>query len=182
MRAKTSFFIQASKSSQLTHFSSLLFSLYSTSFPHLLLAIYFFPWGYPGGSVVKKRRPGFNPWVRKTPGEGSGNSLQYSCLGNSMDRGVWWAIVHRVAKSWTRFRNSTTIIFFPNYIFLHSHLDGRKIQCLSKMLWDISQCPVPSVHFPLKHWVYLKQSLDPWCDFQIPCSSERLQRFYTYLW
>ena len=34
-------------------------------------------------------------------GEGNGNPLQYSCLGNSMDRGVWQAIVHGVAKSWT---------------------------------------------------------------------------------
>ena len=33
-------------------------------------------------------------------GEGSGNSLQYSCLGNSMDREAWGATVHGVAKSW----------------------------------------------------------------------------------
>ena len=31
-------------------------------------------------------------------GEGNGNPLQYSCLGNPMDRGAWWAIVHRVAE------------------------------------------------------------------------------------
>ena len=35
------------------------------------------------------------------PGEGNGNPLQYSCLENSMDRGAWQAIVHRVAKSRT---------------------------------------------------------------------------------
>ena len=34
--------------------------------------------------------------------KGNGNPLQYSCLGNSMDRGAWWAIVHGVVKSWTR--------------------------------------------------------------------------------
>ena len=34
------------------------------------------------------------------PGEVNGNPLQYSCPGNPMDRGVWWATVHRVAKSW----------------------------------------------------------------------------------
>ena len=33
------------------------------------------------------------------PGEGNGNPLQYSCLKNPMDREVWWATVHRVAKS-----------------------------------------------------------------------------------
>ena len=35
-------------------------------------------------------------------GEGNGNSLQYSCLENSMDRGAWWAVVHGVEKSQTR--------------------------------------------------------------------------------
>jgi len=39
---------------------------------------------------------------RRSPGEGNGNPLQYSCLENPMDRGVWLATVHRVAKSWTQ--------------------------------------------------------------------------------
>ena len=34
-----------------------------------------------------------------SPGEGHGNLLQYSCLGNPMDRGAWWAAVHRVPRS-----------------------------------------------------------------------------------
>ena len=37
-----------------------------------------------------------------SPGGGDGNPIQYSCLGNPMDRGAWWAIVHGVAKSWTQ--------------------------------------------------------------------------------
>ena len=36
----------------------------------------------------------------RSPGGGHGNPLQYSCLENPMDRGVWWATVHSVAKSW----------------------------------------------------------------------------------
>ena len=36
-----------------------------------------------------------------SPGGGHGNPLQYSCLGNHMDRGAWQAKVHKVAKSWT---------------------------------------------------------------------------------
>ena len=36
------------------------------------------------------------------PGEGIGYSLQYSCLENPMDRGVWRATIHGIAKSWTR--------------------------------------------------------------------------------
>ena len=39
------------------------------------------------------------PGSGRSPGQGNGNPLQYSCLENSMDRGVWWAIVHGVAKS-----------------------------------------------------------------------------------
>ena len=38
------------------------------------------------------------PGWRRSPGGGNGNPLQYSCLGNSMDRGAWRAILHRVAK------------------------------------------------------------------------------------
>ena len=39
------------------------------------------------------------PGSEKSPGEANGNTLQYSCLENSMDKGVWWATVHGVAKN-----------------------------------------------------------------------------------
>ena len=39
-----------------------------------------------------------SPGLRITPGEENGNSLQYSCLGNPMDRGAWWVTIHGVAK------------------------------------------------------------------------------------
>jgi len=39
-----------------------------------------------------------NPGLGRSPGEGNGNPLQYSCLGNPVDRGTWWAIVHGNAK------------------------------------------------------------------------------------
>ena len=38
------------------------------------------------------------PGLGRSPGEGNGNALQYSCLGNSMDRGAWQATAHGVAK------------------------------------------------------------------------------------
>ena len=38
------------------------------------------------------------PGSGRSPGEGNGNSLQYSCLENPMDRGVWWATVHGVTR------------------------------------------------------------------------------------
>ena len=44
------------------------------------------------------------PRSGRSPGEGNGNPLQYSRLENPMDRGAWWAIVHRVTKSWTQLK------------------------------------------------------------------------------
>ena len=44
---------------------------------------------------------GLIPGLGRSTGEGNGNPLQYSCLHNPVDRGVWRAIVHGVAKSWT---------------------------------------------------------------------------------
>ena len=49
---------------------------------------------FSGVSAVKNppanAGEGFNPWPGRSPGEGNGNPLQYSCLGNPMDRGAWW--------------------------------------------------------------------------------------------
>ena len=47
------------------------------------------------------RDEGSIPGLGKSPGEGNANPLQRSCLENPMDRGAWWAIVHRVTKHWT---------------------------------------------------------------------------------
>ena len=49
-------------------------------------------------SAYQLRRRSFDPWVGKSLGEGNGNPLQYSCLGNPMDRGAWQATVHGFAK------------------------------------------------------------------------------------
>ena len=64
---------------------------------------------FPGGSVVKNlpdytgntKDLGLIPGSGRSPGERNGNPLHYSCLGNSMDNGAWWATVHGVTKSWT---------------------------------------------------------------------------------
>ena len=47
------------------------------------------------------RDMGSIPGLGRSPGEGNGNPLQYSCLENPKDREAWQATVHRVAKSWT---------------------------------------------------------------------------------
>ena len=48
----------------------------------------------------------------RSPGEGNGNSVQYSCLENPMDGGAWWATVHRVARSRTQLNDFTSLHFF----------------------------------------------------------------------
>ena len=65
---------------------------------------------FPGALVVKNPPAnagdmGLVPGLGGSPGGGNGNPLQYSCLGNLMDRGSWWAIVHGVQKSWTQLSN-----------------------------------------------------------------------------
>ena len=52
----------------------------------------------PASQAVQCRRLRFNPWVRKIPWRKDGNPLQYSCLENLMDGGVWQATVHGVAE------------------------------------------------------------------------------------
>ena len=68
--------------------------------------------GFPGGSEVKASAcsvgdSGSIPELGRSPGEGNGNPLQYSCLENPMDGGAWWATVQEVAKSWTRLSDFT---------------------------------------------------------------------------
>ena len=60
---------------------------------------------------------GLIPGSRRSPGEGNGNPLHYSCLENPMDRGAWWASVHRVSKSRTRLSDLT------NFLKLYHHGD-----------------------------------------------------------
>ena len=54
------------------------------------------------------RDMGSVPGLGISPGGGHGNPLQYSCLENPIDRGSWWATVHRVAKSQTQLKQLST--------------------------------------------------------------------------
>ena len=64
-------------------------------------------WSFLDGSVVKNLLAnaedagdvGSIPRLGRSPGEGNGNPFQYSCLENPMNRGAWWATVHRIAES-----------------------------------------------------------------------------------
>ena len=74
--------------------------------------------GFPGGVVVKNPPPnaidtgdaGLIPGLGRSPAEGNGNPLQYSCLENPMDRGAWWATVHGVTKSQDMTEQTCTLL------------------------------------------------------------------------
>ena len=74
--------------------------------------------------------PGLVPGSRRSPGEEHGNPLQYSCLKNPMERGVWWAAVHGVAKSQIRLSN------FPFTFHFHA-LEKEMAPHSSVLAWRI---------------------------------------------
>ena len=70
-------------------------------------------WGFPGGSVGKNQHvnagdTGLIPGSGRYPGVGNGTPLQFSCLGNPMGRGAWWATVHGTTESDTTERLRTS--------------------------------------------------------------------------
>ena len=81
--------------------------------------------GFSGGSDSKASARsvgdlGSIPGLGRSPGEGNGNPLQYSCLENSMGGGAWWAIVHGVAKSRTQLSDFT--------FTFHSHFTDEEVE------------------------------------------------------
>ena len=75
------------------------------------------------------------PGSGRSPGEGNGNPLQYSCLENSMDGGAWWAAVHGVTKSRTLLSNFTSlhglVRGLPRDSMVNIHL-----QWVQLLVWD----------------------------------------------
>ena len=65
--------------------------------------------GFPGDASYKESAPNTGdpssiPGLGRSPGEGNGNPLQYSCLENPLDRGAWKATVYSVPQSWTQLK------------------------------------------------------------------------------
>ena len=85
--------------------------------------------GFPGGSVVKNPPAnagdaGSIPGSGRSPGVGNGNPLQYSCLGNPMDRGAWWAIVHRITKSRMQLQQLNTYAYYFSRFHIYALIYG----------------------------------------------------------
>ena len=83
--------------------------------------------------IIKRiKDTGLIPGLGRSPGERHGNSLQYSCLENPMDRGTWRATVHAVEQSGTRLKWLTTHAFpflskvLPNSLHLQAGMESRE--------------------------------------------------------
>ena len=104
-----------------------------------------YSWAFPGGasgkesihlpmqenqetlsSILGSRRP---------PLGGSSNPLQYSCLGNPMDRGAWWATVHGVSKSQTRLSTQHNLYSYMCILLDMAVVNGYIILELFPPLW-----------------------------------------------
>ena len=80
--------------------------------------------GFPGGSEVKASACnagdlGSAPGLGRSPGEGNGNPLQYSCLENPMDGGAWWATVHQEGRKELDPIEQLQFHFHFSYFFFH---------------------------------------------------------------
>ena len=83
--------------------------------PGIFVKIFLDISGFPGGSQMVKKESACNegdlgliPGSERSPREGDGNLLQYSCLENPMDLGAWWNTVHRITKSQTQKKQPST--------------------------------------------------------------------------
>ena len=112
-----------------------------------LLCIVYKYLGFCGGTGGKEppcqcrrcKRCGFDPWVGKIPWGRHGNPLQYSCLENPIDRGVWHAMVYRVTQSWTELKHLAYTQAYKYLIFV------GPINCNNTSLY-VSFCFVYYVH------------------------------------
>ena len=118
---------------------------------------HFFMPTFPGGSEVKVSAsnvgdPGSTLGLRRSPGEGHGNPLQYSCLENPMDGGAWWAAVDGVEKSWTRLRDFTFHLISVHVGILISKQRGLRklltLQCYENRNWTLNQGAWFQCNFP----------------------------------
>ena len=81
----------------------------------------------PSADAGNTRDLGSIPGLRRSPGEGNGNPLQYSCLENPTDRGAWQAIVHGASKSQTWLSNWThTHIYIYTYLSIYLFIFNLK--------------------------------------------------------
>ena len=122
------------------------------------------------------------PGSGRSPGEGNGNPLQYSCLQNSMDRGAWWAIVHVVTKEsgMPKQLNKNKVGVSLHIVFLKVYIDFYfLISCIpDKIFAVISSLKFIELTFPYKHWRI--DAFELWCWrilLRLPWTARRSNQF-----
>ena len=145
---------------------------------------------FQGGSVGKESTcnagdVGSIPGLGRSPGRGHGNPLEYSCLENLMDKGVWWPTVHKVAKRWTRqmtkhagmpqtSRSETFPLSFPQETL--SRTKWRKVS--QPLLKENIVLFLSFFNFNIKHQTALKCTQLTWkhkCTLSRRCLQEIMQ-------
>ena len=114
------------------------------------------PWWLREASVYNVGDPGSSPGLGRSPGEGNGNPLQYSCLENPMDRGAWWATVYGVTKCRTRLSDFASLHSADK---LNKQDDNIKPCHTPFLIWNqsIISCPVLTVASWPTHSVLRRQ-------------------------
>ena len=133
--------------------------------------------GFPGSSVVnnnKKNLPakagervgrfGFDPWSRRSPGEGSGNPVQYSCLKHALDRGAWQAMAHGVTKSWynwAQHSNSICINIIHIFTDIHTYITSMYYIQVNNMILGLPR-GASSKELSCQYRRHKRCGFDPW--------------------
>ena len=132
------------------------------------------------------RDAGLIPGLGRSPGEGYGNPLQYSCLGNHVDRGNWPATVHNVTKSWTRLKQ----------LSMHAMRNMMPIWVMSLfnislfvyLFWAVSgvSCSMQTPHHIVQAWLLKWDGQFMWDlsspardQTHVPCIGRRIFSHWT---
>ena len=136
--------------------------------------VFSFILGFPGSSAGKESACDAGdlssiPGSGKTPGEGNGYPLQYSCLENFMDRGVWQATVHGVAKSRTRLSDFHFTFFkllsLGKFVTDQYIIQGQ--QLLKITIWNKSWTVHPFFSYPWS-WLWVLPKIPSMGHFGFP--------------
>ena len=130
--------------------------------------------------------PGSIPGSRRSSGEGNGNPLQYSCPGNPMDREVWWAIVHGVARvgyHWATQRQTktkiqvSTTLWLLGYVYTYNKL--RRIKFLASRISPRKTLTPIKLNNIAQSWKCVFSSFSNWSGQGASFLSAGINFFYS---
>ena len=133
------------------------------------------PHNFPAGSDGKASAyslgdPGLIPGWGRSPGEGNGTLLQYSCLENPMDGGAWWAAVHGFTKSRTWLNDFTFFLVFLLHMYLSPSVERGECHGLREFTsWILAASVCTSqLYHSVAAWSYVISWTLPGCSFHTP--------------